>query len=93
MPDRETSSTPRPGPSPDAQVPDLRDRTTGEDDPHEVGDRQVDLEGREPMAPAPEMGEGERHRADTALPAIADDSARPDESGTPAGPDLGAGAD
>ena len=36
---------------------------------------------------------GERHRPDTAAPAIADDSARPDESGSPAGEDLGAGAD
>src|SRR4051812_13558548 len=36
---------------------------------------------------------GERDRADTEVPAIADDSARPDESGTPAGEDLGAGAD
>jgi hypothetical protein len=35
----------------------------------------------------------ERARADTAPPAIADDSGQPDEAGTPHGDDLGAGAD
>ena len=38
-------------------------------------------------------GPGERDRDHTAMPAVADDSSRPDESGTPAGDDLGAGAD
>jgi len=76
--------------APEAEAPESLEGAVRRSDDPQNGAPIYPGSRDDPWSPEPS---GERDRADTAAPAIADDSARPDESGSPAGDDLGAGAD